>query len=160
MKDIKYNIFIWLYRTFCYFVPGGLALWLFLIENLIDKEVSTFQKISCSGIFILILIVCIAVYFYGKHFDKTIQKITNEILECLDDSKKTELISKKRKIEAKQDIFKNACFIAPFIIMWLLCCVIEKGIISLRGTLMTISISMASGLGFNSIAQAIKCKSK
>lgn len=155
---IKQKIFIWLYRTFCYFVPCGLTLWSFLIENLLNKEVTIMSKMGVSGIFVLAIIGIIGIFFYGKHLRATISKTTNEILECLDDSKKAELIAKKKKYEARQEIFHNACFVAPFVLIWLLCVLIESKVISLRGTFMTISLSMLSGLGFNCVAQALKQK--
>lgn len=157
-NDLKVKIFTWLYRTFCYFVPGGIALWLFLIENLVNKEVSVVAKVGMTGIFVLVIMFVIAIYFYGKHFSNSINKVTNEILECLDDNKKTELIAKKRKLEGQQEMFRNACFVAPFVVMWLLCALIESNIISLRGTLMTICLSMVSGFGFNGVAQWLKSK--
>lgn len=157
-NSVKVKIFTWLYRTFCYFVPGGVALWLFLIESLIDKEISILAKIGMGGIFIIVIMFVIAIYFYGKHFKTSINKVTNEILECLDNNKKTELIAKKRKLEAKQEMFRNICFVAPFVIMWVLCTLIENKIISLRGTLMTICLSMAVGVGLNGVAQWLKTK--
>lgn len=156
----KSKIFLWLYRSFSYFVPLGLSLWAFLIENLINKEVSVMSKIGVSGLFILVIAVVIGVYFYGKHFRTAISKVTNEILECLDNDKKIKLIEKKRKLEARQELFHNVCFVAPFVLVWLLCSLIEKKVISLRGIMMTISLSMAIGLGFNGVCQWFKTKSE
>ena len=154
----KEQIFTWLYRIFCYFVPGGVGLWSFFIEKLIDNEVSTFDKVGISGIVVLCIMVVIAIYFYGKHLRNKITNITNQCIECVDNTKKAELVASKRKYEAKQEMFHNACFVAPFIIAWLLVSMIEKGVVSLRGTLMIVSISMFIGLGFNGVAQGIKSK--
>ena len=155
---IKQKIFTWLYRIFCYIVPCGLTLWTFLIENLLNKEVTFMSKMGVSGIFVLAIIAIIGIFFYGKYLRNTISKTTNEILECLDDVKKAELIAKKKKYEARQEIFHNACFVAPFVLIWLLCALIESKVISLRGTFMTISLSMLAGLGFNCVAQTLKRK--
>lgn len=157
-NNLKQNIFIWLYRIFSYFVPGGIALYTFLISSLLKEDVSIVQKIGVVGIFTLIIIAIIAVYFLGKHFKNSLNKITNEILECMDNERKAQLILKKRKIEGKQELFRNACFLVPFIIFWLLCVTIEKGIVSLRGTLMFICLSMATGFGFNSVVQFLNTK--
>lgn len=154
----KQSIFTWLYRTFTYFVPGGVALWSFFIEKMIDKEVSTFDKIGISGIVVLAIMIIIAVFFYGKHLRKKITDITNQCIECTDNTKKAELVAQKKKYEARQEMFHNACFIAPFIIAWLLVSMIEKGVVSLRGTLMIVSTSMCVGLGFNGVAQGMKSK--
>ena len=59
----------------------------------------------------------------------------------------------------KQEMFRNACFVAPFIIAWFIVSMIEKQVVSLRGMLMIVSISMCAGLGFNGVAQWIKAKS-
>lgn len=158
MNNIKKSIFTWLYRSFCYFVPCGIALWTFLIDNLLNKEIGIMTKMGMSGLLILAVIFLISIYFYKKHLKISITKVTNEILECLDAKKKKELIAKKRKYEAKQEIFNNVCFVAPFVLIWLLCSLIETKVISLRGTFMLFSISMAIGLGFNCIAQSIKIK--
>lgn len=155
---IKQKIFTWLYRIFCYMVPCGLTLWTFLIENLLNKKVTIMSKLGVSGIFVLAIIGIIGIFFYGKHLRNSISKTTNEILECLDDVKKAELIAKKKKYEARQEIFHNACFVAPFVLIWLLCALIESKVISLRGTFMTISLSMLGGLGFNCVAQSLKRK--
>lgn len=155
---IKQKIFTWLYRIFCYFVPCGLTLWTFLIENLLNKEVTLMSKLGVSGLFVLAIIGIIGIFFYGKYLRNSITKTTNEIIECLDDEKKAKLIAKKKKYEAKQEIFHNACFVAPFVLIWLLCALIESKVVSLRGTLMTVSLSMLAGLGFNCVAQFLKQK--
>ena len=157
---MKEKIFTWFYRTFTFIVPGGYALYIYFLDTLLNKEVTFFQKIGVGGVFTLILMVVIAVHFYGKHFQKAINNVTNQILECLDTTKKAKLIEKKRGLEAKQELFKNACFIAPFIIMWFVCTLIEKEIVSLRGTLFLITVSMAVGFGFSGIAQYLHKKGR
>lgn len=157
-NETKSTIFKWLYRSFEYYVPCGIALWQFLISALINKEITVMQKIGVGSVFVLIIIAIIGVYFYGKHFKVSITNLTNQILECLDDTKKAELIAQKKKIESQQEIFRNACFIAPFILMWLICALIENGVVSLRGTLLFICLSMGAGMGFNGLSQHFKTK--
>jgi len=157
-QNWKITLFTWCYRVFGYLVPGGYTLWAFLIETLINHKASIFDKVSCSGLFVLAIIVIIAIFFYGRHLKKKKDDITNQCIECIDNEKKIELVAKKRKIEAKQELFRNACFIAPFIIAWFVVSLVEKQVVSLRGTLMIVSISMAIGLGFNGIAQWLKTK--
>lgn len=156
--ETKYSIFIWLYRTFCYFVPAGYALWDFLIKNLIDNDITITQKLGISGIFTIVIIFLIAVFFYGRHLKKQISKYTDLCIECTDDAKKKEYVALKHKAESKQEMFRNLCFIAPFILGWLLMACVEKGVVSIRGMLMAVSLSMATGFGFNGIAQWIKNK--
>ena len=157
-KQTKFNIFTWCYRVFMYLVPGGVALWETLIKSLIDGNFTIMAKIGVSGIFVIAIILIIAVFFYGKHLNKVIEKITNQCIECMDNEKKKELITKKRKAEAKRDLFSNAVFVSIFVIAWLIVSCIEKGIVSMRGTLMVVVISMAIGLGFNGLAQWVKVK--
>ena len=116
------------------------------------------QKLGLSGIFTLVIMFLIAVFFYGRHLKKQKEKYTNLCIECTDEAKKKEYIAKKHKIESRQDLFRNICFIAPFVLMWLLMSSVERGVISIRGTLMFISISMATGFGFNGLAQWVKNK--
>ena len=156
--ETKSKIFTWLYRTFTYIVPGGYALWAFLIEKLFDSKVTLVDKLGLGGICVFIIMVLIAVFFYGRHLKKKIAKITDECIMCLDQTKKSELVQKKKKAEAKQEIFRNLCFLVPFIVVWLVLCVVEKGVISLRGTMLGVCLSMATGLGFNGIAQWIKSR--
>ena len=156
--ETKQKIFIWLYRIFCYLVPCGYALWDMLIKNLINDEITITQKLGISGIFALIVIVVVAIFFFGKFLNKRKEKYTDLCIECTDDTKKKEYVAKKRKVESVQELFKNICFIAPFIIAWLVMSAVEKDIISIRGMLMAVSISMATGFGFNGIAQWIKNK--
>jgi hypothetical protein len=158
MSNAKKSIFTWLYRIFCYFIPCGIALWVFLIDNLLNKEIGIMTKMGMSGLLVLAIIFLISIYFYKKYLKTSITKLTNDILECLDVNKKKTLIAKKRKFEARQEIFNNVCFVAPFVLIWLLCSLIETKVISLRGTFMLFSISMAIGLGFNCIAQSVKIK--
>ena len=157
-NETKTKIFTWLYRVFTYIVPGGYALWAFLIEKLIDKEVTVMSKLGLTGICVLVIMIIIAIFFYGRHLKKQIAKVTDECIMCVDQTKKVELVDKKKKFEAKQELFRNICFLAPFIIAWIVLCVVEKGIVSLRGTMLGVCLSMSTGLGFNGIAQWIKSK--
>lgn len=164
--------FKWLYRIFCYYVPSGVALWSFLIKKLIDNGVETKVKLGLGAIATLVVIGLIGFYFYKKHFDKKIQSLnmknddlTDKILLETNENTKVELLNEKKEIKAKigkinskHELFNNVCFVAIFVIAWLIACVLEKGILSLRGTLLVISISMASGLGFNGISQWLKNK--
>ena len=145
----KNTIMKWAYRVFSYIVPSGIALWTMLIENMISKETSVMSKVTGAGIFALVVIVLISVFFFGRFLKKKQQAIVDEIIICTDDAKKLELIEKKAKVEKAQDVFANICFVAPFVVLWIVCGSIEKGVVSLRGTLMAISVSMLTGLGIN-----------
>lgn len=150
---MKEKVFKWLYRTFEFFVPCGIALYTFLIEKLINKDISITSKLGISGVFALVLMIVIAVFFMGKHFRVKEQKLEKEAIKELDNEKKAKIIQKMNKNEAKQELFHNACFFAPFLIMYFLVILIEKSMIEMRGTLFFIVLSMAIGFGFNGVSQ-------
>lgn len=150
---MKEKIFKWLYRTFEFFVPCGIALYTFLIEKLIDKDISITTKLGVSGVFVLVLMFIIAIFFMGKHFRVKQRKLEKDALKELDNEKKAKIIEKMNKNEAKQEIFHNACFFAPFLIMYFLVILIEKSMIEMRGTLFFVVLSMAIGFGFNGVSQ-------
>lgn len=154
----KEQAFLWLYRIFTLFVPGGVVLWSFLIEKLISNEITVMNKIGIGGIFVGAVAVIIGIYFYKKHLKKKIQDLTNQCIECVDIEQKRQLVAEKKKYEVKQEIFSNACFIAPFVLVWLVLCFVEKGIVSLRGTMFIVCASMAVGFGFNCILGLLKAK--
>jgi len=169
---LKEKVFTWLYRIFTFFVPGGVVLYTCLIEKLIDQEVSYFTKIGFVGIFVLVLMIIIAVFFLGKYFKKRLQGFQNDINTAMknimltaDETEKAQLTqnlqtldTKLRRTQMQQDIFHNLCFIAPFVIAWIVLGLVENGLLSIRGTLSVITISMAVGLGFNFIALYVKNK--
>lgn len=169
---MKEKVFTWLYRTFTFFVPGGLVLWNCLIEKLIDQEVSYFTKIGFVGVFTLVLFIIIGVFFLGKHYRKKIQKLQNfindnmkNILLATTEEAKAELTAnlqalstKLKQTQSTQEIFHNLCLLAPFVIAWIVFGMVENGILSMRGTLSIITLSMAGGLGFNFITQYVKNK--
>lgn len=154
---MKEKIFTWLYRIFTFLVPSGIALYTFLLEKLLDNDISVMAKVGVSGIFVLIIMVVIAVFFFGKFLKKKISKITDEIIVCLDNEEKQKLIKKKAKWEGVREMFHNALFLAPFLIIYFLIVLIEKEMIEMRGTMFFVVISMAIGFGFNGVKQFL-CK--
>lgn len=168
--NVKAKIFLWLYRTFTYFVPAGLALYLFVIEKLIDNEVSIMAKIGVSGIFIIAVIGILGIYFYKKHFQIAINKmtlanndLTDKILLETDETKKTILLQEKQVLrikllrkQATQELVQNILFVAPFVLCWLACMLIEKQMISLRGVFLSLILSMGVGFVFNIFFQTFK----
>lgn len=157
-NEKKEAILGWISRTFTLFIPCGFALWTFVIEKLFDNEVSIMAKVGVSGIFLIAVMFIIAVFFYGKHLKKKIQKITKDIIVCMNTTEKAALILKLSKEEAKQELFSNACFFAPFVLIYFILMLVEKKVMDLRGIFGTISISMAVGLGFNGWAQWLHTK--
>lgn len=157
---IKENVLQMISRIFTFLVPGGVVLYNCLIEKLIDDNISPTAKIGFGGLCTLIFVILIAIYFLNRYFRKKITDLTNEILECLDNDKKKELIQEKRNIEKLQEIWHNALFVAPFIVALVVVTFIEKGLLEMRGTLLLVVTSMLAGFGFNCILQELKAKIK
>lgn len=156
--ELKQKIFVWLHWVFSYIVPGGVALWSCVIEKLLDKEITIVNKVGITGVFAMAVMVIIAVFFYNKHLNKKITDLTNRCIECIDNEEKVRLVEQKKKMEVRLEIFHNICFVVPFVIVWLVLCFVESGVISLRGTMLVICLSMATGLGLNTIAGFLKTK--
>lgn len=155
---MKEKVFTWLYRIFTMIVPGGVVLWTFFIEKMISSDVSVMNKIGIAGVVALCIAVLLAVYLVKRILNKKITDKTNECIECVDNEQKAKLVAEKKKLEAKKEIFHNLCFLAPFVIVWLVLTFVEKGVVSLRGTMLIVCISMAVGLGFDVIAEWLKSK--
>lgn len=154
----KGKVFTWLSRIFTLFVPSGVVLWTFLIEKLISKDVSVASKLGLGGIVVGIIIVVSAIYFYNRWLKKKIEKLENDCLECVDLDQKRELVAKKKSYEAKKNILHDFCFIVPFIAIWLALIFVEKGVVSLRGTMLVVCISMSTGFGFSCVTEWLKSK--
>lgn len=171
-SNTKYNILRWLHITFCYIIPALFVLYTYVIAKLIDGDISITKRIGVAGMFALALVLIIGLVLYSKHFKKAIDKLqttndqlTDKILLETNEDKKSEYLSLKaktrdkiNKLSSRQELFGNLCFISPFAIFWLVCILIEKGVVSLRGTLLVLTISMVIGFIFNVFSQIVKNK--
>jgi len=153
------SVFKWLYRAGCYYIPGGTALWCFVIENLVDKDVSVMAKIGVSGVFVLALMVIITIFFANKSFTKRNQKLEKQAIKEMDNDKKKEIIAKWEKNEANQELFHNMIFLVCFICLALLVTLLESKLLSLRGVLWFMVSSISTGLGCNFVRYKF-CKKK
>lgn len=151
------NFFLFLFRIFTYILPLAIFIWCFVIENAMSNEVSVWTKIGCGGIVVLIIAFLFAIHFVKRAFNKKLSKLTDKIIMCTDDTKKIDLINKKLKVEAWQDIFGNICLIMPFAIALCLINMIETQMISLRGVFFAAVVSMITGLFLNILVQQQKC---
>lgn len=147
--DTKQNMLQLCYRLFTFIIPVGIVLWNLVVEKLLDKDVSIMAKWGCAGTCALIVIALIGVYFIKKMFRKKLEKINDKLLECTDDDKKKELVKKREVTRKWQELFNNACLIAPFVVAYILVCLIEKATISLRGGLLALLVSFGVGFVFN-----------
>ena len=78
------NVMLLCYRVFTYIFPSGLLLYSLVISKLIDDKISVTAKLGCSGLFLLIAMILIAVILLGRHFKKVIEKLDEKILNCID----------------------------------------------------------------------------
>lgn len=154
------NVLLVLYRACTYLFPAGLLLWNLVIDKLIDKNVSFMAKIGCGGLFLLIAFVLIAVIMLGIHFKRAIERINEKLIDCVDSEQKQKLVEQKKKIRKHQAIYRNSCLIAPFIIVLVAVTLLEQKLVTFRGTLTLIVLSMAAGFGFNISAQNLIVKNK
>lgn len=138
-----------LYGIFTYVFPIGFVLWSLVIDKLLDKDVSIMAKWGCTGTFALIVIALVGVVLVKKTFKKKLDKFNDKLLVCIDDDEKKELVKKREVTRKWQELFNNACLIVPFVIGYVLVCLIEKAMISVRGGLLAILISLAVGFVFN-----------
>ena len=158
MYEKKYKLFLWLYRTFTFILPAGYVLYSFLISKLIDNDITITAKIGISGIFTLILILCLAIFFVGRFCKTRLEELNIAIRDEIDNNKKIFLIKAERKIKFIQEIFRNSCFVVIFIIMWATTSMIEVQALSLRGDLLLIVCSLIVGFCCNVFAQLFKMK--
>lgn len=154
------NVLLVCKRVFTYIFPSGLLIWNLLIDKLIDSNVSVTAKIGCGGLFLLIALVLVAVVMLGRHFKKTIEEINEKLLDCTDAEEKEKLVAQKKKVKKWQEIYHNACLLAPFIVLLVAVNLLENGLVTFRGTLMIIVTSMSAGFGFNITAQNLIMKNK
>lgn len=169
---MKEKIFIWLSRTFSLFVPCGISLYIFVIEKLLDNEVSFIAKLGAGGIFVLAVLFIVAVIFYGKHLNRKLENrvkakniINDELIITQNTERKNELIAQRiladvkiAKAEASKSRFKNLCVLVPFILMFLMFYYAEQFAMSMYGILGAICISMAIGFGFNEVVNWLRVK--
>lgn len=154
------NVLLVCYRVFTYIFPTGLLFWNLIIDKLLDKNVSVMARIGCGGLFLLIAMLLVAVFILGRYFKKTLEQLTDKIIDCTDEEKKQKLIAKKKQVAKWQEIFRNACIVAPFVVLLILANLIERGAVTVRGTLMLIVTSLCAGFGFNITAQNLIAKNK
>ena len=154
------NFLILAYRILTYIFPSGFLLWNLVIDKLLKEEVTIVQKIGLAGLFLACMLILVAVILIGRRFKKAIAKINDKLIDCTDDEKKQELKKKKARIRKWQEIYRNACIVAPFLILLVMTNLVEKGIVSFRGTLLLITTSLCLGFGFNVFAQKLIEKNK
>lgn len=150
------TLLLWVYRTLSYFLPGGIMLWTFVIENMLSEEVSWTSKLGASGIFILVVMIILCIFFVNKEFTKREQKYEKLSIKEIDLQKREEYIKKWKVVEKNHEIFKNILMLAVLLTLTLLISLLETKLLSLRGTMITICTSFAGGTGINVIYKNMK----
>lgn len=150
----------------------GVSLWSFLIEKLVSSEVSAMAKVGCVGILCIALMILFAIIFTNRHFNKVLdtnQKMQDTIVKDMvmeTNAQKKEEMRKKLvslenanvKIKANLTIFKNAILCAIFLGLTILCYMMEKSAIEMRGVFMGITSCLLVGFGFNTAYEEISKK--
>lgn len=171
-RTTREKVFAILYYGFSVAVPAITTLWTFVIQKLMDDEVSITAKWGIGGTFTLVICFVVIAILIGKMFtkkaakiDESIKEINDKILLSTSETNKTEFINqrrtldvKKQKIDSAYSIYKNLFIVAPFILFYLVLKMVEQQVISLRGTFFIIMMSLIAGLGVNLSDQLIKIK--
>lgn len=158
--SVSQNVLLICYRVFTYIFPSGLVLWCLVIDKLMSNNVSFSAKIGCAGLFALAVMVLVAVIMLGRYFKNTIEDLNDKLIDCVDAEKKQELVEEKKKVRKWQEIYRNACLFAPFVILLIVVTMLEHGIVTFRGMMTLIVLSMGTGFGFNITAQNLISKNK
>ena len=157
-KNIWETILKWAYRTLCYFFPSGVLLWSFVIENALSDEVSVITKVGVCGVFMLAILLCMCVFMVNRAFNKKEKELRNASIEEVDLEKRKETIGKLKRLDNRHDLFKCLVFLGVLVAITLVVAMLESKLLSLRGTMIAICISFASGTGCMVAFQSLKTK--
>ena len=152
------TLFFWLYITFSYIATGGILLWTFVIENILNDEVTLIAKLGATGIFVLAICLIIGIVVINKLFTKREQKYEKLSIKEIDTNKRAEYILKWSNTEKWHNIFKQCLMFGTLVMLTLLVGLLETKLLALRGTMTTIVISYAIGLIFFVVYENIKLK--
>ena len=136
---------LWVYRTLTYFAPAGILLWTFVIENILNKEVNVITKIGAGGIFILIILLFVCIFFINSAYNKKEKELEKLSIREIDTEKRAEIIHKWEKVEKNHKLFKQCLLLGVVLTVTLLVILLESKILALRGTLISICVSMGLG---------------
>lgn len=153
-------LFKWLYRTLSYFIPAGILLYTFVIENLMNKEITWYAKLGVSGIFVLVILIFVCIFIINNLFIKRAKYYEEMSIKEIDLEKRAEYIKKWNSVEKYHTLFKQCLILVVFICLTLLISLLETKLLALRGTMITICISFGVGTGFNFVYKDIEQKQK
>lgn len=152
------TVFFWLHIFFSYIATGGLLLYTFVIENILNDEVTLIAKLGATGIFILAICLVIGVVIINKLFAKREEKFEKLSIKEIDTNKRAEYILKWESTEKWHNIFKQCLMLGVLVMLTLLVGLLETKLLAFRGTMTTITISYAIGLVFFGIYENYKLK--
>ena len=158
---------------FTYFGTFGIAIYSFVIENLV-KEQSAFAKIGIGGITCLAILFVALVFIINRHINRTLehdaerqQTIIKEMLTTTDadtiENYRKELIDLENyavKVKCIRAIFKNAILVFVFVLATLIFYLVEKATITMRGIFFGMTLSLITGFVFNIAYQNLTRKIK
>lgn len=148
----------WLHLICSYIAPAGLLFYTFVIENILNKEVTVMTKLGAGGIFVLAVCIIICIVVFNKLFTKREQKFEKLSIKEIDLKKREEYILKWSNTEKYHNIFKQGIMLAVLVMITLLVGLLESKLIALRGTMTTLCILYGVGMIFYSMYQNVKQK--
>ena len=154
------KILLWLYRIMSYFVPCGITLYTFVIENILNKEVTIMTKIGASGLFVIGILVVIGIFFVGSTFTRAEKELEKKSIKEIDLNKRAEYIKKWEQVENRHKIFNQIITLSVLVGITALIYMIEKSLINLRGTMIFICMSYGSGIGCLTISKNMEFSKK
>lgn len=154
------KLLLWVYRTLSYFVPSGILLWTFVIENMLNKEIGWTSKLGIGGLVVLVVLIFICIFFINKEFTKREQKYEKLSIKEIDLEKRENYIKKWEEIEKNHSIFKILLMLGVLVAITILVALLETKLLALRGTMISICASFAGGTGVNVIYQNVKLSNK
>lgn len=175
-NELKTKITTCLSFIFTYIVPGGWALWTFVIEKIISQDIPATAKIGgIMGVLVLGALLICAVIFYGKWLNKRIETATKRKDEINDSlitmlanqnttnmqplvDEKQALTIKIAKIKAHKDIFKNIILVVPFVALYIAFKMMADSLVNMANVIGVIALSMSTGFGLNGVTQYLKVK--
>lgn len=130
----------WFYRTLSYYIPSIILIYNLIIENLFNKEVSFTAKIGASGILLIVVYILIAIFLINDIFIKKSNIYEKESIKEIDFEKRKQIILKWQNVEKWHRIFKQSILLIILVGITILIYMLEQKFLSLKGTMLLISI--------------------
>ena len=154
MKDkTKYLICNILDYIFTYGGTAGV-----IIYNYVSPSNSAAFKISFTGIVLVIAMIFYMKANFEKHYREKHDNLLQQLAEATDPEIKTKISEKINAHKIKNNIYQRLMLLLPFIVLFIVSWFGQLTLLSLRGTVGLILISLSAGSVMNVIKKPIKEK--